>query len=115
MAVDFFIKKGDTLPSIQATLKDANDTAVSVVGATIRFIMTNKSTGVNAVDGAVAVTVNGAGGVVRYDWQDGDTDVAGGYRAEWEVEFAPNQVETFPNSAYINIKITDDLGGVEPD
>lgn len=114
MATDFFLKVGDTLPSIQATLQDANGDAVDITGSSVTFIMTNKSTGVTAVE-AVATIVTPGGGVVRYDWQDGDTDIAGPYKAEWEVEFAPNQVETFPNNAYLNIKITSDLGGVEPD
>jgi len=110
VATDFYIKDSDTLPAIQAILTDATDTVVNLSGCTVRFIMTNKSTAVVAVD-AAATVVNAAGGVVRYNWVTGDTDIAGGYRAEWEVTFGGGGVETFPNSTYMNIKITGDLGG----
>lgn len=113
MATDFYIKEGDRLPEIQATLKDADDNSVDLTGADVRFIMTNKLTGTKTVD-AAATVVDAANGVVKYIWATGDTDVddtTTPFRGEFEVEFADGRHETFPNDSYINIKITADLGG----
>ena len=111
MATDYFIKQGDTSPPIVAILKDATLSPVDLTGISgIKFIMTNKATAVKRVD-APAVVVDAAGGRVRYDWATGDTDIPGGYKGEFEVHWPDGTYETFPNSKYINIKVTADLGG----
>lgn len=110
MAADFFIKQHDRLPEISSTLQDANATAVDVTGCTVRFILTNKATGTLEFDKAATI-VTAASGIVKYSWADGDTDNAGTYKAEWEVTFGDGRAETFPNSTYLIVKITADLGG----
>lgn len=110
MAVDFYIKQSDTSPPLVAILKDATGTAVDLTGSTIRFIMTNKSTAAIVVN-QLATIVDATHGKVRYDWQTGETDVPTNYKAEFEVHWGDGTFETFPNSVYINVKITADLGG----
>lgn len=92
----FTIKQSDTSPSIQATLQDSDGNAVNINGASVRFHM-------KAVGGAVVIDqpmtiVNAAGGIVRYDWQTGDTDTPGTYYVEFEVTYSDNTIETFPNN-----------------
>ena len=92
----FYIKQNDTSPSVQAALTDANNTAISLNGATVMFHM-------EAVDGTLKVdaemTVTDAeGGVVQYDWVSGDTDTVGTYYVEFEVTYSDGAVETFPNN-----------------
>lgn len=111
MAVDFYIKKDDRLPEIQAVLKDAENTVVNLSGATVRFIMSSKLDGSVKVDEPASV-VDAAQGLVKYAWASADTDTAGTFNAEWEVTFADNRSETFPNNKYNIVKITADLGGV---
>jgi hypothetical protein len=111
MAVDFYIKKDDQLPEIEATLRDADLVAVDITGNIgVRFIMAAKG-GAVKVD-ASATVVSAVGGVVKYSWQEPDTDTAGNFIAEFEVEFSDGRLETFPNSTNINIKVTPDLGGI---
>lgn len=110
MAVDFFIKQADTSPPIVAILKDANLAPVDLTGATVRFIMTNKATLVKVID-APANVVSAPAGRVSYNWVSPDTNVPATYKAEFEVHWLDGTYETFPNSAYITVKIIADLGG----
>jgi hypothetical protein len=48
-------------------------------------------------------------GWVRYEWGDGDLDVAGAYEGEWEVTFANSEIETFPNDSYVQILLKADI------
>lgn len=111
MATDFFIKRRDQLPEIVAILKDATNAVINLSGCTVRFIMVSKLDGSTAVD-APATVVDAVNGKVKYAWIVGDTDESGSFNAEWEVTFGSGLAETFPNSSNLQVKITDDLGGV---
>ena len=103
----FFIKRNDTSPAFQATLKDASDTAVDLTGATLRFHMVTPS-GTTVVD-AAATAVTATAGICKYVWATGDTASAGDFSAEFEVTYADSTVETFPNYGYETVRIYEDL------
>lgn len=103
----FNIKRNDTSPSLLAVLKDADDVAVDLTGATIRFHMIDKDDTV-IVDDA-AVVAGAATGEARYDWSAADTATVGGFRAEFEVTHSDSSIETFPNNGYINVVVHADL------
>ncbi len=112
MAVDWTMKVDEQLPEIQAVLKDDNDSIVNLTGIMgIRFIMTDKATGTVKVD-APATVITPSAGLVKYSWEEADTDTAGTYNAEWEVQFADGKLESFPNWKNLQVKIFQDLGGV---
>src|SRR5689334_4269609 len=112
MATDFTIKQDDQLPEILAVLKDDTDAEVNLTGILgVRFIMTNKTTNEVKVDAAASV-LDAPNGLVKYSWEEVDTDEAGNYKGEFEVEFSDGRLETFPNDKYLNIKVVVDLGGV---
>ena len=103
----FSIKQNDTSPSLQATLKDADLTAIDLTGATVRFHM-------KSVDGTVKVdevmtVVSEANGIVQYDWVSGDTDTVGTYYVEFEVTYADASVETFPNNGNRVVSVVKEL------
>ena len=103
----FSIKQNDTSPSLLATLKDANNAPVNISAANVRLHM-------KSIDGEVKIDsdmliVNPVGGVVRYDWVVGDTDSFGTYYVEFEVTYADNSVETFPNTGNLPLVITREL------
>jgi len=104
----FYIKQNDTSPSIQATLENGDGQKVNLSGCSIRFYMKEIGSATVKVDGAVTV-VNENTGLIRYDWVDSDTNVAGNYHGEFQVTYPSTKVETFPNDGYIKIKITDDI------
>lgn len=112
MATDFTIKQDDQFPEIQVVLKDDDDVIVNLTGVNgVRFIMTNKADATVKVDAPATVVVPAAG-LVKYSWEEEDTDTAGVYNAEFEVEFADGRLETFPNYKNIQVKVFADLGGV---
>lgn len=111
MATDFTIKQNDTLPDLVVTLTDAVGSTVNITGYQgVRFIMAPK--GGDSVVDAAAIVVDAENGIVKYTWEDEDTETAGKYLGEFEVQFADGRLETFPNWTYINILIKADLGGV---
>lgn len=103
----FFIKKRDTSPAFQVTLKDASDTVVDLTGSTIRFHMVTP-TGTTVID-ASATIVTATAGVCKYVWASGDTASAGDYNAEFEVTYADSTIETFPNYGYETVRVYEDL------
>ena len=102
---EFFIKRGDTSPSLQYTLSPTTD----LTGATVVFNMSTANRSSVKVSRQTAVVVDAANGIVRYDWQSADTDTAGDFLGEFEVTYADTKVETFPNSDDIDISIGKDI------
>ena len=100
---DVFLKVGDLLPALEATLQDANG-AVNLTDATVRFVMED-SAHANKVNAAATITAPATTGQVKYAWVSGDTNTAGIYCGEFVVTFAGALEATFPNSGYILIQI----------
>lgn len=103
----FYLKQNDTQPALRAQLKDGDDVPIVLTGATIRFHMRTIS-GTVKVD-AAATIITAANGIVQYNWQAADTNTIGTYQAEFEVTYQDTTIETFPNSGYIRVEITDDI------
>jgi hypothetical protein len=103
----FSIKQNDTSPSLQATLKDASLSPVDLTGATVMFHMKSID-GTVKVDQQMTIT-DDTGGVVRYDWQSGDTDTVGTYYVEFEVTYADASIETFPNNGNKVVSVVKEL------
>lgn len=108
-AVQFWMKQGDRLPVISATLRDAAGEAVDLTSADVRFIMVNAETGVVKVN-APASLVSGAAGTVKYEWGATDTDTVATYYYEWEVTDSSGRKYTFPNQSSLVLEVVDDLG-----
>lgn len=103
----FTIKQNDTAPSVEAVLKNSAGTAVDLTGATVNFHMKDLG-GTVVVDAAASVT-DASGGTVQYDWDAADTDTAGTFYAEFEVEYPDGTIETFPNTGSVAVKIVKEL------
>lgn len=97
------MKKDDLRPYLQVKLFNPDGTARNVSGDVVTFVMEDTD-GTNKIN-AAATQVNGAGGIVEYRWQVGDTDTAGEFRAEFTI----NGIDTFPKEGYIVVSIIDDL------
>lgn len=103
----FTIKQSDTSPAIQATLQDSNAVPINLSGATVKLHM--KLLGSNTVLEKDVTIVTPLSGIIRYDWQVGDTSVVGTYNAEFQVTYSDLTVETFPNTGSIPIVIIPEL------
>jgi len=107
----FYIKQGDLWPPLVAYLKQANGEPIPLQqGDIVEIVITprNKrreetvSNNVDIIDYDLAH--------VKYEWQQGDTDIAGQYQAEFIVTFAETQPVKIPNNGYFNIIIDHKLG-----
>lgn len=109
MATQLYIKRNDTHPSVEATLRDRNG-PIDLAGATVRWIVSSVPDGTPIVNAAAEI-VNAGAGTVKYTWLTGDTAVAGTYKGEFEVTLHNGFVCTFPNGPdHIAVIITPDLG-----
>lgn len=105
MSDTFYIKRGDTSPAIRFELEPVT---VSMTGATVRFQMRARSGNVVMNVAASVVTPTDVP-TVEYVWQDGDTETAGLYEAEFRVTYADGKIETFPNAGFIPVRISEDV------
>lgn len=106
---NFYIKKGDTSPAIEATLRDGGGAPANIAGAIVVFSMKNERTGALKVNRQAASIVSAPGGVVRYEWAEGDTDTSGRYLGEFEVTYDGGSIETFPNRGYLHVRVFDEV------
>jgi len=122
----FIIKRGDTLPALEAVLSD-DAGPVSLEGATVYFTMRDAPQPCDCDDARVApaatalfkkaaVVVGDQGaasptrGKVRYEWAASDTVRAGRYRGEFEVHFGASGIWTFPGVGSIPVTVHEDIG-----
>ena len=111
---DFWLKEGDLVPSITATLEDSAGNPIDINTAAVTFVMREFDAPSPIIERAAANEQVGDGsdgskGKVRYDWVAGDTDTPGGYRAEWRVLFGDGP-GTIPNNRYVTVAILPMLG-----
>lgn len=103
----FTIKRGDTSPAIESTLRDGSGSPVDLDGSSVLFRMRDEN-GDLVVDEVAYIDLDETG-VVVYEWQSEDTADSGVYRAEWQVTYDDGAVETFPNSGYLTIYVNNNV------
>lgn len=101
------IKRHDLYPPIEATLTDADGVAVDLTNASVSMHM-------KRVGSSITVTksmeiVEATEGTIKYDWVNGDTDIAGVYEVEFEITFANSKPLTIPIDGYEQFNIVEDL------
>lgn len=99
--------QNDVLYDINFTLKDANDAAIDLTGATLLLKVQRQDdeTGTLKFSGNMSI-VSPTAGTCKYTVASGDFDTIGDYHAEIEVTFAGGKVLTFP---HITIKVLPQL------
>lgn len=115
----FSMTRGDLLPAIGVTAIGPDGAVVSLAGATARFIM-RRAGEVAKVSAAAAITSPASAGHVKYDWVSGDTDTAGAFLAQFEIDFGGGELLTLPgpdvdgSPVYLDVFIAPDLDGTLP-
>ena len=109
MPSHFYIKQNDTRPAIIANLTDANDAAVNLTGASVKFHMRVDPAGAVKVNAGGATIEDAEAGQVSYAWTTANTDTADDFEAEFQVTFAGGAVQTFPGRNWIAVHVIDDI------
>lgn len=103
----FNIKQNDTSPSLQASLKDAASLPINLIGASVALHMKSVDSTLK-VNSSMTVT-DAENGIIRYDWQTGDTDTVGTYFVEFQVTYSDGSIETFPNNGNKIVSVVREL------
>lgn len=107
----FCIKQGDLWPPLEAYLLQADSEAIPLeVDDTVRFIMTPKNDRRNIIIDAAAQIIDLDTGYVKYNWQQGDTDIPDTYQAEFLIMLHGDTPIRVPNNGYFIIIIDHKLG-----
>lgn len=106
----YTIKQGDTAPALEATLlNENNDPAELDLANEVTFQLRGENISItDDTTGNVSI-LSEDNGDVQYVWEDGQTDVAGFYQAEFIVEYTNGRVQSFPNDDFINVRIEEDI------
>jgi hypothetical protein len=106
---DFDMKQHDTTPSLEATLTPAGNPKEGLEEAEKVWLIVRKKGGTGApLFKSECVIVDAAAGRIRYDWEASDTEIAGEFQFEFEIEW-PGGKESIPRIGYKTLGIEDDL------
>ena len=105
------IKKGRTTPPVQFRLFDMDTfLPVNLAGAQIKFFMEGPEdhTNLKRIEGEGKVVVSPLTGIGKYEWNLGETDIPGSYRADFEIKLSDGtEVRVPEGGAYIKVEIVD--------
>lgn len=105
---DYTLKQHDTYPPLVADLVDTDGAIDLSEAVSVRLLLRSKT--LSIITDPVEIVVPETLGRIRYEWQPGDTDVAGVYRLEFEITWDVGVIETVPNDGYKELVIMEDLG-----
>ncbi len=106
--IDFYLKKGDSLPVLRLSLEDSNGDVVDLTDATVAFnyrLRYPEGTVINRSADIYDIT----GGVVEYYWLSGDVATPGIYNGEFVVTYDGVQEMTFPVKGPFVFEILEDI------
>lgn len=98
-----YMKKGDRLPLLRASLTGADGVALNLTAASVVFRMRPRGGSALKVNSSATV-VDAVNGVVQYGWGATDTDTEGLYDGEFVVTVG-GLVETVPSSGYVLVSV----------
>lgn len=109
VAATFVIKRHARRPYLRLFVKDQNEDPFDFTGAaSVNFYMYD-SEGVVKVSSTGTIESPVTSGILRYAWGATDTDVAGEYRAEFDVVYTGGEKLTIPVKGNLAVRIYDDL------
>lgn len=110
------VKRNDTWPPVRFTLEERNEESgekepIDLTGALkVLFIMRSETA---LVTGTCKLT-HATAGSGEYVWGLLDTKEDGTYRVEFEIEWTATHFQSVPNEGYLQIIVSEDLGGNAP-
>ena len=106
----FTMKRHDTMPLMRLAVTNATTgLPFDFSGASVvRFYMYSKN-GDPKVQAAATMEGGPTSGILQYAWVGGDTDEAGEFSGEFEVDYGGGKKITMPNTGVLTIRILEDL------
>lgn len=101
---DFFIRKGDRAPAIEAELTRMGKVADLTLATSVQFIYQPEAGG--TVISRTASIVDAKLGVVKYNWVADDTATVGTFKMYWSVIWPSGVPESFPNRSHNKFSVT---------
>ena len=102
----FYLKADDTQPYYRVKIEDSDGDAVPLSGATIYCTMTSTGGTVKINHQNTGITITDAtNGEFEYRWQTGDTDTAGFYVIEFEINPSGGGKFTLPTGEVAEVII----------
>ncbi|MDO8706429.1 MAG: hypothetical protein Q7J84_15930 [Sulfuricaulis sp.] len=105
---DFFIRKGDRLPAIEAELSRQGKVADLTLASSVQLIYQPEAGGV--VVTRAAQIVSALLGTVKYSWAAEDTATVGIFLIYFQVTWPGGILESFPNRAHNKFSVTPIFG-----
>jgi len=110
VSATFKIKRHARRPYLRLLVKDSDGNPFDFTGAlSAKFQMKNSDGTMVITDGAGEIESPATSGVLRYEWEPGDTDTAGDYYAEFDVSYAASDNLTLPIDGDLLVKIKEDV------
>lgn len=91
------MKQGDLYP-FEYVLTYDDATPINLTGATVTVTTILDGDDDPTVDGETCTITDAVNGVIRYEWQAGETDVSGMYRIEFLITFFDGATLTVPSN-----------------
>lgn len=112
---NFYLRRGDTLPALLATVRNVSGTVVdltSVTGVVMRMI---PQTGGDSIAKTMSIVAPATNGQVTYQWVTGDWSgpdaLTDGtiYNLEFELTYSGGNILTIPTRGFKTLEITHDI------
>ena len=105
-----YLKRNDTLPSLTVTLSDSDGVALNLSAVSgISFTMKDIDSDDLKINSAAATIENAAKGQVFYNFSSADTNLAGTYQAEFELNYIVANKLSVPVQGALTIVILEDF------
>lgn len=99
------ITQGDTAPPLRARLRGAAGLAQGLLGARVFLTIVRENGSAPIVADREITIEDAANGIVRYNWQAGDTATPGSYVARFRVLLGDGRQMSFPNGWTFIVRI----------
>lgn len=105
--MSFVIKQNDTKPALEAQLINSDGHPINLDMCGVMFHM--KDIYGRKEINKPAIITDAENGKVKYEWEQGDTDITGIMQCEFQITFTDNSILTVPNDGYFLIRIVKEL------
>ena len=110
---DFAIKRNDTLPFLRVNIYDRGALGqkqrfdlTGATGVTFTMVDSRGNYKVAKKDGTIYCS---SGGTIQYDWAAEDTDEAGVFKGEFQINYSSGDRLTVPQNGFIVIEVFRDI------